>query len=264
MAPAVTALLCRTSERDMGAALGARALALEVAERCGVEARLIGSFSQRPAAGFVDDLRHSRGCLLEAGGQVDDALAAGLSPALFAGDCSIAITTLPTVVRARPDALVLWLDAHADFNTPDTTRSKYLGGMCLAAACGLWEPDGLTEGLPRVDPASVVMCGVRDVDGGEQVLLETRGVRRVTSPSRLAGVLAGREVFVHLDLDVLDPTVLPDVSFPVDGGLSDAGLHTLLAEVAEACELVGCEVTNLGAPEHAELIASVIAPLVGV
>ncbi len=261
MAPAITALLCRTSDRDMGAALGARALALEVAGRCGVEANLVGSFSQTRAAGFADDLRDSRGCLMEAGGQVDDALADGATPALFAGDCSIAITTLPTVVRARPDALVLWLDAHADFNTPDTTPSNHLGGMCLAAACGLWDPAGLRDGLPVVDPAAVVMCGVRDVDGAEQVLLETRGVRRVVRPSQLADALAGREVFVHLDLDVLDPSVLPDVGFPVAGGLSDAGLRTLLAEVADVCELVGCEVTNLGAPEHADSVASIIAPL---
>ena len=57
---------------------------------------------------------------------------------LLAADCSMSMTTLPTALRHQPEARVLWLDAHGDFNTPDTTPSGYLGGMCLAAA-GEWD-----------------------------------------------------------------------------------------------------------------------------
>ena len=60
---------------------------------------------------------------------MDDALAAGEVPVLLAPECSIALTTLPAVAGHRPDAKVLWLDAHGDFNTPQTTASGYLGGM---------------------------------------------------------------------------------------------------------------------------------------
>jgi arginase family enzyme len=251
-------MLCRSSERVEDAAAGTEALARELAERCGVDARLIGRPSPMRTVGWEEDLRGSHGCLLEAGGQVDDALADGRYPVLVAPDCSVSITTLPAVVRHRPGATVLWLDAHADFHTPDTTASGYLGGMCLAAACGLW--DGGFD-LPAVDPIAVVMCGLRDVDGPEGVLLETTGVVRVSRPGLLAEALADREVFVHLDLDVLDPSIITS-PFPVTGGLSDGGLRTLLTEVASACELIGCEIAGFHDPALVELIASVVEPLI--
>jgi arginase family enzyme len=132
--------------------------------------------------------------------------------------------------------------------------------MCLAAACGLWDA-GLLEDGPAVDPTAVVMCGVRDLDGPEVVLLETKGVVRIARPGLLADALSGQEVFVHLDLDVLDPGVLPS-PFPAPGGLSDGGLRTLLAEVAGACDVVGCEITGFHDPTLVELIATVVDPLV--
>ena len=254
----VIGMLCRSSERVEDAAAGTRALAEELAERHDVEPRLIGSPSPMKVVGWEEDLRGSRGCLLEAGGQVDDALAAGRRPVLVAPDCSVSVTTLPAVVRHRPRATVLWLDAHADFNTPDTTVSGYLGGMCLAAACGVWDA-GL--GLPQVAPTSVVMCGVRDLDGPEVALLESNGVVRIARPGLLAEALSGLEVFVHLDLDVLDPGILPS-PFPAPGGLSDGGLRTLLTEVAGACDLIGCEITGFHDPTLTELIAAVVDPLV--
>ncbi|HWH95774.1 MAG TPA: arginase family protein [Baekduia sp.] len=257
-APAIVGMLCRASERAEDAAAGTEALTVELAERQGVEPRLIGSPGAMRVAGWEEDLRDSRGCLLEAGGQVDDALAAGRRPVLVAPDCSVSLTTLPAVVRHRPGATVLWLDAHGDFNTPQTTVSGYLGGMCLAGACGVWDA-GLD--LPRVDPTAVVMCGVRDLDGPEVALLETRGVVRIGRPGMLADALAGREVFVHLDLDVLDPSILPS-PFPAPGGLSDAGLRTLLTEVAGTCDLLGCEITGFHDPTLVELIAAVVDPLV--
>jgi arginase family enzyme len=259
----VVGLLCRTSDRTAGHARGVAALAPLVAEQAGTTARMIGTPGRPVARDWSEDLRDSRGCLLEAGGQVDDALVAGRFPVLVAGDCSVSITTLPTVVRHAPDAMVLWLDAHGDFNTPETTTSGFLGGMCLAAACGRWDA-GLAE--ERVDPMQVVICGARDLDGREKVLLETSGVRTVR-PSQLGDELDGKRVYVHLDLDVLDPSVLPSL-FPAEGGLSDAGLRTLLGEVAGVAELIGVEITAFEAPADegdrtalAETIAAVVQPL---
>jgi arginase len=253
---AVIALLCRTSDRDARGAEGARALATEIAARLGTEARMVGSPGEGRDSSWDEDLRDSHGCLLEAGGQLEDALGAGRFPVLAASDCSICLTTLPTLARQRPDAWVLWLDAHGDFNSPDTTPSGFLGGMCLAAACGVWQ-SGLGDGL---DPARVVMCGVRDVDPGERVLLETRGVGLVERPGDLADHLRGLPVYVHLDLDVLDPSVMP-ARFPAAGGLSDGGLRTLLAQVAAAVELIGLEITAFPAPERARRVATIVEPL---
>lgn len=241
----VVALLCRTSDRSGGGAAGAR----ELAELLG--ARVVGSPGDPREAAWSDDLRDARGCLLEAGGQLDDALDAGRLPILLAPECSIAISTLPALVRHHPDARVLWLDAHADFHTPETTASGYLAGMCLAGACGLWDT-GFGAGL---DPPRVIMHGVREVEGAERVGLDRGGVYRVEDPAQLAGF----EVFVHLDLDVLDPSVLP-AQFPVDGGLEADELRAFLAETVAACTLLGAEITS-AAPGHAELVAGAIAPL---
>lgn len=253
----VVALRCRTSDRTPGGARGAESLALALDPG----ARMIGTPDHRIAP-YDEDLRDSRGCLLEAGGQVEDLLGAGRFPVLTASDCSICMTTFASVVRHAPDAHVLWLDAHGDFNTPETTPSKFLGGMCLSAACGVWD-----AGFPHsLDPARVVMCGVRDLDPGERVLVETKGVVNAR-PSEVVDALRGRQVYVHLDLDVLDPEVLPS-QFAVPHGLSDSGLRTLLSDVAGACELIGVEVTAFEAPEDAgerarrtDLVASIVRSL---
>jgi arginase family enzyme len=240
------ALLCRTSDRGPEGAEGAAELGRLL------DARMIGTPGPFRDGRYDEDLRDARGCLLEAGGQIDDALDAGRRPVLLAGDCSISLTTLPTVLRIRPGARVLWIDAHGDFNSPETTSSGYLGGMCLAGACGVWDP-GL--GHTPIDPARVVQWGVRDLDGGERVLLETRGVHRVEDASPLEGL----EVFLHVDLDVLDPADMP-ARFPAPGGASPERVRDLLAQVAGSCTVLGLEVTSI-APAHATLAREVLDPV---
>ena len=246
-------MLCRISERVPHAT---RALALAL----GDEPRFIGSEEEPRTAAWQDDLRDARGCLLEAGGQVDDALADGRFPLLVAGDCSIAMTTLPAVRRHRPDAHVLWLDAHGDFNTPETTTSGFLGGMALAGAVGEWDP-GLAEPFPA---GRVVMAGVRDLDPPEREALER-------SPATVVGAgldtlvavqnaLDRAPVFVHLDVDVLEPEDMP-AQFPVPGGLRPDKLYDLLEAVADECEVVGVEVTAFVDADHAGAVASVVEPL---
>jgi arginase family enzyme len=259
---AVTALRCRTSDRSDRASRGAEALARALGDRLGVEPRMVGELADPRTQGWEDDLRDSRGCLLEAGGQVEDALSAGSFPLLTAGHCSIALTTLPTVARLRPDAKVLWLDAHGDYNTPSTTPSGFLGGMPLAGACGEW--DAGLNGDGAVDPARVVLCGVRDLDEGERALLE-RAAATVIGPTletlvALQNALDGAPTYVHLDCDVLDPEVMP-AEFPAPGGLTEEKLYDLLDAVADSCEVVGLEVTALNAPDRAERIAELIEPL---
>jgi arginase family enzyme len=248
MSASVVALLCRTSDRTPRAALGAEALAPLVAERLGVEPRLIGTPGEPREGDFADDLRESRGCLLEAGGQVDDALSAGRTPFLLAGDCSVCITTLPTAWRHRPEVRVLWLDAHGDFNTPETTASRFLGGMCLAGACGEWDT-GFPETLP---PDRVVLAGVRDLDGGERDTLERSGATVIGDTLEtlvyVLNALDRSPVYVHLDLDVLDPASFP-AQFPAPGGLSPDKLYDVLESVFDECELVGAEITAFEAPE---------------
>jgi arginase len=257
----VVGLRCRTSDQTGDAARGVEALAPQLAGRLGVEARMIGSPGEPRRARFEQDLEQSRGCLLEAGGQVDDALAAGRLPVLTAPECSVALTTLPALARHRSDAKVLWLDAHADFNTPDTTPSGYLGGMCLAAACGRWDP-GL--GQPALPVDRLVLCGVRDLDGAEREALEGSRVTVIGAQLEtlvyVVNALDDAPVYVHLDLDVLDPELMP-ARYPSDGGFSQEKLYDLLDAVSEACEVVGLEVTCLEDPALAPLVCDTVAPL---
>jgi arginase len=247
-------MLCRTSERVEHAT---RALA----EGLPGDARFVGSEEPPRETSWQDDLRDSRGCLLEAGGQIDDALSAGAFPLLVAGSCSIALTTLAAVGRHRPEARVLWLDAHGDYNTPDTSPSGFLGGMPLAGAVGEWDA-GLDA--PVFPAARVVLAGVRDLDGGERELLER-------SPATVVGAgldtlvavqnaLDRAPVYVHLDCDVLDPEYMP-AQFPVSGGLRPDKLYDLLEAVADECEIVGVEVTAFLDADYVDTVASVLEPL---
>jgi arginase len=247
----ISALLCRS-------ATGApeEALAGELADMTGARARLIGS-PREPEAHWRDELRAGHGCLLEAGGQLDDALEAGEFPVLLSGDCTICMTTIGTVLRHRPEARVLWLDAHGDFNTPETTPSDFVGGMCLAASCGLW--DGGFD-VPKLDPSRIVTYGVRDLDGQEQVLMETHGVGRAQRASVLADALRGHEVFVHLDCDVLDPELMP-ARYPAAGGITDGELRAVLEQIAAEATIVGLEVTALADAQHAPMVAACVEPV---
>ena len=253
---------CRTSDRSADAAAGALALADQLQNRLGGEPRVVGSTSEPRTADWSEDLRDSRGCILEAGGQVDDALAAGDLPVLLAAECTVALTTLPAVMRHRPDAKVLWLDAHGDYNTPGTTASGYLGGMSLAGACGEWDTE-LGEPVPA---ERIVLAGVRDLDPPERELLERSQVTVVGSSLEtlvaVQNALDGAPVYVHLDVDVLDPEEMP-AQFPAPGGLRSDKLYDLLEAVADECEVVGVEVTALEAPARAGTVARVIEPLVG-
>ena len=248
------AMLCRVSERAPHATR-------ELAEALAEEPRFIGSAEAPRTAGWADDLREARGCLLEAGGQVDDALAAGAFPLLVAGDCGIALTTLAAVRRHRPDARVLWLDAHGDFNTPDTSESGFLGGMALAGAVGLWDAGLGAQPFPA---DHVVLAGVRDLDAQERELLESSDATVVGAGLdtlvAVQNALDRSPVYVHLDVDVLDPEHMP-AQFPVAGGLRPDKLYDLLEAVADECEIVGVEVTAFVDADHADTVASVLEPV---
>ncbi len=272
MGVSLVGLHCRTSDRTPAGERGVTELETLVAKRLGREPRAIGSFSGPRQSGWEDDLRDGRGCLLEAGGQVEDALTGNNVPVLLAAECSIGLTTLPAVHRHRPDAQILWLDAHGDFNTPATSPSGYLGGMALAGATGRWEPGLVPD---RADSSKVVLAGVRDLDPPEREALEAGpltviGASPVETLVAVSNALDRSPVYVHLDLDVIDPEEMP-AQFPAPDGLRAEKLFDVLEAVAETSELVGLEVTCFEAPadrderqELAETVMHVLEPLLAV
>jgi arginase len=235
--------------------LGAEALGVAVAEQLGVEAALIGEPGAPREAQWREDLRDAAPVLTDAAEAIGAALDAGERPVLFASDCTIAVSTLPALARREPGVRIVWLDAHGDFNTPDTSASGYLGGMCLAAACGRWDAGFGGE----VDPARVVLSDARDLDAAEREELERAGLAPIT-PGSVAGAVRGERVFLHLDLDVLDPSEMP-CTFPAPGGLSMDQLRAVLEQLAGAAEIVGIEVTSMAAPAPAPRLAGLLLPL---
>ena len=251
MSARVVVLRGRTSDRTPGGARGA----LVLGERLG-SALAAGEPEPPRSLRFDDDLHESRAAIVSAGEQLEAALDAGDYPVLLASDCSICLSTLPVVAARYPDASVVWLDAHGDFNTPATTGSGFLGGMCLAAACGLWD-SGFGAG---VDPRRVVMSDGRDLDPAEREELARAGVR-VVPPGAVSEAVRGKRVFLHLDLDILDPSVMP-AGVPAPGGLSADALRALLTDLAAAASLIGVEITAFEAPKEAEELAALIASVV--
>jgi arginase len=238
----VTCLRARTSDRTDGAGAGAQALA----ERLG--GRVIGEAAPGRPRDWSEDLPEARPVLEAAAAELSAALDQAELSLLTASDCSICIATLPTVARRVPGVRILWIDAHGDFNTPDTTPSGFLGGMCLAAACGRWD-----AGWPdTIDAASVSFLGVRDLDPGERVEVEAAGVGQ--------GVPAEGPVYVHLDLDGLDPSIMP-AQFPVPGGLEAAEVRDTLARLVRDGRLVGLEVTAFEHPEHLDVVLDILEPV---
>jgi arginase len=238
----VTCLRGRTSDRTDGAGAGAEALARVLG------GRVVGEAQPGAPRDWSEDLPAARPVLEAAAAEVEAALDAGELPVLTASDCTICIATLPAAARRVPGMRVVWFDAHGDFNRPDTTPSGFLGGMCLAAACGRWD-----AGWPdTLDPATVSFVGVRDLDPDERADVERAGLG--------VGVPDEGPVFVHLDVDALDPSVMP-AQFPVPGGLQPADVRSVLERLRDEDRLVGLEVTAVEDPRAVDLVAGILEPV---
>ncbi|HEY7629604.1 MAG TPA: arginase family protein, partial [Thermoleophilaceae bacterium] len=121
--------------------------------------------------------------------------------------------------------------------------------MCLAGACGVWDT-GLAD---PIDPARVVLVGVRDLDPPERELLEKSPVTVIGASLETLvftqNALDRAPIFVHLDLDVIDPEDFAATQVPAPGGLAADKVYDLLEAVAGECEVIGFEVTAFDAPE---------------
>jgi arginase len=236
----VVCLRGRTSDRTDGGGAGAEALA----RRLG--GRVVGEAVPAHRQEWREDLPAARPVFEAADAELAAAFDSGELPLLTSGDCTPCIATLPAVARRVPGVRFVWFDAHGDFNTPATSWSGFLGGMCLAGACGLWD-----TGWPdTVDPAAVSFVGVRDLDPGERDEVARAGVG--------TGVPEDGPVYVHLDLDVLDPAVMP-FEFAAPDGMRPDEVRAELAAIGD--RLVGIEVTQLVDPGQVELVAEILEPV---
>ena len=180
--------------------------------------------------------------------KVVEEVKAGSIPLVLGGDHSVALGTLGGLAEAHGPGGVLWIDAHSDINTPETSPSGNVHGMPLSAALGLAGDrfSSVRWPLPAVVARRVALLGLREADEGEKRLLRDAGVRVFTMSEidRIGVERAVREAldraagpgFVHvsLDMDALDPELAPGVGTPVRGGLTYREAHLLLELVAES------------------------------
>jgi arginase len=189
--------------------------------------------------------------------QVRGALADGHFPLVLSGNCNASVGT---IAGAGVEGLgVVWFDAHADFNTPETTTTGFTDGMGLAVAVGhCWQK--MAEGVPGFSPVAeedVLLAGIRDVEPAEEERLAASRVTVVEADRigreglhALTAALDGlrpraSRVYVHLDLDVLDPAKAGQANeFAPEGGLGAEELLAALRMVRGRFDVAACGIAS--------------------
>jgi arginase len=192
------------------------------------------------------------------------ALEGGIVPLVLGGDHSVAVGTVSGVAefyrRDKKRIGLIWIDAHSDMNTPDTSPTGNVHGMPLAALMGLGpaELGNLYDFSPKVNPENCVLVGVRDIDGAEKENIrragievftmrdiDERGMRAVIEEAlRMAGRgTAGYHV--SLDMDWIDPEDAPGVGTPVRGGATYREAHLAMEIIADHGRMLSFEIVEV-------------------
>ena len=197
--------------------------------------------------------------------QVEKALKEGMTPVILGGDHSVAAGSVSGVAnfyREQNQKIgLIWIDAHADINTPATSPSGNVHGMPLAALVGLG-PEPLTNLLgftPKVQPDNVVLIGVRDIDATEKENIKLAGITEVYTMRDIdergmrtvieeALRVAGRGTagyHVSLDMDWIDPEDAPGVGTPVRGGATYREAHLAMEIIADHGRMLSFEIVEV-------------------
>lgn len=193
-------------------------------------------------------------------GAVSTSAQAGNFPLVIGGDHSLSIGSVRGAARGRKIG-VIWLDAHGDFNTAETTPSGNIHGMSLAILAGLGDKSLVQlwdEPVPVIDPKKIAIVGARDLDEGEKVNLQDAGamVMSMEQIDRYGMVTVlekaiervSRDVdgiYLSLDLDSLDPEHAPGVGTPVPAGLTQREAHLACEMIAETGKLIGMDLVEV-------------------
>ncbi|HXK01569.1 MAG TPA: arginase [Verrucomicrobiae bacterium] len=196
--------------------------------------------------------------------RVDDALERSTLPLVLGGDHSVAVGTVTGVgghFRKRSERIgLIWLDAHADMNTPDTSPSGNVHGMPLACIAGMGPAllSGLAGYRPKVDPRNTVIVGLRDVDDLEKPHVRDSGVRAFTMRDidergmrsvmeQAIGIASDGTAGFHLslDMDCVDPVHAPGVGTPVRGGVTYREAHLAMEMICDSRLMLALEVVEV-------------------
>ena len=195
---------------------------------------------------------------LELASVVEEAVMAGQVPIVLGGDHSVAMGTLAGISRAaRAKPGVIWMDAHADINTPDTTPSGNVHGMPLAVATGLFADPFPRELRDSVDGSALALVGTRSVDAEERGNIGAAGATAITMADidrmgmaaamerAIAVASKGRGIHLSVDMDAIDPDEAPGVGTPVRGGLTYREAQLAMEMVAASGQLASLEIAEV-------------------
>lgn len=267
MTIALTHFAARAGDHNDRAMFATPILADVLSNRLGTYITIVGEPQPASPTGWDQELALATPTLREMATRYDQLLTRGHRPVTVLSRCAVALATLPMIARHRPDAVVLWFDAHADLNTPENTTTGYLGGLALSGPLGLWD-SGLGSGLAE---QNAILVGARDIDQPEQELIDTARIGLVPVGPHMAEelrrIIAGRPVYVHIDCDVLEPGTVP-TDYAVANGMTLAQLEAC-AHVLAKGEIVGVEIGELeaegpgsrDAEQPARLIVDALDPL---
>ncbi len=213
-----------------------------------------------PNAKFLDTIQKVATDLCE---RVCQALSESAFPVVIGGDHAMAIGTIAGVskfFKQRGQKIgLIWIDAHADINTPETSPSGNLHGMPLATVLGMGRPELVNIGGTgaKLLPEHVHLIAIRSVDKGEKTLLkkmgvnfytmtdiDKRGIQEIISKASAHLVKSVDAIHISLDLDGLDPDIAPGVATPVKGGLDYREAHLIMETIAETGKLASMEVAE--------------------
>ena len=169
----------------------------------------------------------------------------GERPVSVAGDCCTTIAVLAGLQQAGLSPTLIWLDAHGDFNTWETTPSGFLGGMPLAMLVGRGEQTLVTGvGLEPLPEAQVILSDARDLDPGEREAVTASGVRHLPRVEELMAYdLPAGPLYVHFDSDVISLEEVPAMNYPAPGGPSVATLQRVFDRLARSGRVAAVSVS---------------------
>lgn len=170
----------------------------------------------------------------------------GKRPVSLSGDCCSSIGVLAGLQRAGVAPTLVWLDAHGDFNTPETSPGGFWGGMPLAILIGRGDqtmPRAI--GLAPLAEQDVILADARDLDPGEDAALAASGLTHVDSVRALLSMpLPEGSIWVHFDTDIIDATEAPAQNYPVAGGPTSAEMAVLFDRLAQSGRVLAVSLSS--------------------
>jgi arginase len=177
---------------------------------------------------------------------VHQSLVQGHRPVSIAGDCCATLPVMAGLQRAGMDVTLIWIDAHGDFNTPETSPSGFLGGMPLAMMAGLGELSMCRiVDLKPVADKNIILTDARDLDPGEADLVKNSNILHVKNLISLTTMeLPDGPLYVHFDADIINSNEAPAFNYPVPGGPSADEVVSVMRYLGQTGQVVAASMSS--------------------